>query len=94
MYENAINCKDGVWGKAPSIIVPSAMEGETMTTQYLKAAQEAAAQIQNLEGRIQRFTARGVRLERIPAIREEIARLHQQVKKLQATHRWSVEVYG
>lgn len=94
MYESAINCKDGVWGKAPSIIVPSAMEGETMTTQYLKAAQEAAAQIQHLEGRIQRFTDRGVRLERIPAIREEIARLHQQVKKLQATHRWSEEVYG
>lgn len=59
---------------------------------YTQIILDIDAQIENLTGRIARFTARGVRLDRIPAIRAEVATLEVSRKKAVANAKWAREL--
>jgi Mg2+ and Co2+ transporter CorA len=65
-----------------------------MTNRYDIALQDLEDEIKHLEGRIERFTARGVRLERIPAIRAEIAKKRASIPTLRGTAALCRGMYG
>ena len=61
---------------------------------YQQAAIDAHRQIEEIEARIERFKARGVRLSSIPAMKQEIAGLRKVIPVLRGTAKICRDIYG
>ena len=62
--------------------------------QYEEYANEIAARIKELHGRVERFKAHPTLHRRVPGVQAEIDKLTVRLPKVVATAKWSKELYS